>query len=43
MNNSDLVWRLVELVLQKEKDLNKLATSKKENNNNPNKEKQDEA
>ena len=25
MNNSDLIWRLVELILQKEKDLNQVA------------------
>ena len=28
MNNADLVWRLVELVLQKEKDLSQVALDK---------------
>lgn len=28
MNNADLVWRLVELLLQKEKDLNQVALDK---------------
>ena len=26
MNNADLVWRLVELLLQKEKDLNQVCS-----------------
>ena len=42
MNNSDLVWRLVELLLQKEKDLNQVALDQAENDNNPNDHKQDE-
>ena len=32
MNNADLVWRLVELLLQKEKDLNQLALDQAKNN-----------
>lgn len=43
MNNADLVWRLVELVLQKEKDLNQVALDQAEMNNKPNDYKQDEA
>ncbi len=42
MNNADLVWRLVELLLQKEKDLNQVALDKA-NNHKPNDHKQDEA
>lgn len=42
MNNADLVWRLVELLLQKEKDLNQVALDQAENNNKPNDHKQDE-
>lgn len=36
MNNADLVWHLVELLLQKEKDLNQVALDQAENNNKPN-------
>lgn len=36
MTNSDLVWRLVELLLQKEKDLNQLAFDQSKTNNKPN-------
>lgn len=43
MNNADLVWRLVELLLQKEKDLNQVALDQAENHNNKqNDHKQDE-
>lgn len=42
MNNADLVWRLVELLLQKEKDLNQVALDQAENDNKPNDHKQDE-
>lgn len=42
MNNADLVWHLVELLLQKEKDLNQVALDQAKNNNNPNDHKQDE-
>ncbi len=41
MNNADLVWRLVELLLQKEKDLNQVALDKA-NNHKPNDHKQDD-
>ena len=44
MNNADLVWRLVELLLQKEKDLNQVALDKsKIINELPNDQKQNEA
>lgn len=42
MNNADLVWRLVELLLQKEKALNQVALDQDENDNKPNDYKQDE-
>lgn len=42
MNNADLVWRLVELLLQKEKDLNQVALDQAKNNNNPNDQRPDE-
>ena len=42
MNNADLVWRLVELLLQKEKDLNQVVLDQAENDNKPNDHKQDE-
>lgn len=41
MNNADLVWRLVELLLQKEKDLNQVALDQAQNDNKPNDHKQD--
>ena len=31
MNNAELVWRLVELLLQKEKDLNQVALEQAKN------------
>ena len=34
MNNSDLIWHLVDLLLQKEKDLNQIALEKVQNDNN---------
>ena len=43
MNNADLVWRLVELLLQKYKDLNQVALDQAKNDNKPNDQKQDEA
>lgn len=43
MNNADLVWHLVELLLQKEKDLNQVALDQKEKDSNPNDQKQNEA
>ena len=43
MNNADLVWRLVELLLQKEKDLNQVALDQAKIDNTPNDPKQDEA
>ena len=42
MNNADLVWHLVELLLQKEKDLNQVALDPAKNDNRPNDHKQDE-
>ena len=42
MNNAELVWRLVELLLQKEKDLNQVALDQAKNDNKPNDHKQDE-
>ena len=42
MNNAELVWRLVELLLQKEKDLNQVALEQAKNSK-PNCSKQDEA
>ncbi len=39
MNNSDLIWRLVEIILQKEKELNQLAI---DNDNKTNDSKQNE-
>ena len=41
MNNADLVLRLVELLLQKETDLNKKALDQDKNGNIPNEQKQD--
>lgn len=43
MNNADLVWRLVELLLQKDKDLDQVALDQVKKDNNPNDKKQDEA
>lgn len=42
MNNVDLVWRLVELLLQKEKDLNQVALDQALKDSKPNAKKQDE-
>ncbi len=42
MNNSDLIWRLVELLLQKEKDLSQVALDKVQNDNNRDCHRQDE-
>lgn len=41
MNNADLVWRLVELLIQKEKDLNQVALDQTKENK-PNDQKQNE-
>lgn len=43
MNNAELVWHLVELLLQKEKDLNQVAIDEVKNSNKPNGQKQNEA
>lgn len=42
MNNADLVWRLVELLLQKEKDLNQVALDQATKSNEPNDQRPDE-
>ena len=42
MNNADLVWRLVELLLQKEKDLNQVAFGQVKKDNKLNDHEQDE-
>ena len=42
MNNSDLIWHLVELILQKEKDLNQVALDQAQKDNKPNDKKHDE-
>lgn len=43
MNNSDLVWHLVEIILQKEKDLQQIALDQAKKDNKPNDQEQDEA
>lgn len=43
MNQSELIWRLVEELIHKEKELNQLATDKTQINNNLNSQKQNEA
>lgn len=40
MNNAELVWRLVELLLQKEKDLNQVALDQSKNDTKPDDQKQ---
>ncbi len=42
MNNAELVWRLVELLLQKEKDLNQVALDQTKQDNKPNDHRQNE-
>lgn len=42
MNNAELVWRLVELLLQKEKDLNQVALDQAKQNNKTNDHRQNE-
>ncbi len=42
MNNADLVWCLVELLLQKEKDLNQVALDQAQEDSKPNAKKQHE-
>ena len=42
MNNAELVWRLVKLLLQKEKDLNQVALDQVKKCNKPNVQRQDE-
>ena len=43
MNNADLVWHLVTLLLQKEKDLNQVALDQAKKDSKSNDQKQDEA
>ena len=43
MNNSDLMWRLVELLLQQDKYINQLVNDQKKDSNELNVKKQDEA
>lgn len=43
MNNAELVWRLVELLLQKEKELNQVAIDEFNTQKRSNAQKQDEA
>ncbi len=43
MNNSDLMWRLVELLLQQDKYINQLVNDKMKDSNELNAKKQDEA
>lgn len=43
MNNSDLIWRLVELILTKENDLNQVALDQAKKDIKPNDQEQDEA
>ena len=43
MNNADLVWRLVELLLQKENDLKQVALDQAKKDSKLNDQKQDEA
>ena len=42
MNNSDLIWRLVEIILQQEKDLNQVALDQVKADNKPNDQTQNE-
>lgn len=42
MTNADLMWRLVELLLKKEKDLNQVALDQAQKDNKPNDPKHDE-
>lgn len=42
MNNADLVWRLVELLLRKEKNLKQVALNQDEKDNKSNDQKQNE-
>ena len=43
MNNSDLIWRLVELILKKENDLNQVALDQAKSDIKPNDQKRNEA
>ena len=43
MNNSDLIWRLVELILKKENDLNQVALDQAKNDIKPNDKEHNEA
>ena len=43
MNNADLVWRLVELLIQKDNDLHQVALDQAKNGITPNGQKHDEA
>ena len=42
MNNSDLIWRLVEIILQQEKDLNQVALDQVKTDSKPNDQTQNE-
>lgn len=42
MNQTELIWRLVEELIHKEKELNQLATDNAQNNNTPNDKEQNE-
>lgn len=42
MTNADLIWRLVEKLLQNEKDLNQVTLDKVNDNTMPNSQKQNE-
>ena len=43
MNNSDLIWRLVELILKKENDLNQVALDQAKNDSKLNGQEHNEA
>ena len=43
MTNADLVWRLVELLIQQDKDLKQVALDQTKKDNKPNDQKQNEA
>lgn len=42
MNNSDLIWRLVEIILQQEKDLQQISTDQVKTDTKSNDQKQNE-
>lgn len=43
MNNSELIWNLVKLILQKEENQNQVTLDNVKNGNKPNDQKQNEA